>query len=112
MNIKDIAQRVSARHLQKTADSSRVMETLMSKSDILAVLRMIRKTGDKQMEALWMDIYEEWQRILDLPANQAAALNRTLSLLERNAPTDPAELRNQVFKIGALLGLKLPSGDF
>jgi len=94
----------------KTA-SPTVFFEIVDKRKWSAIRQALDKAGDKQSVGLWSEASLKLSKALSLSTNEEYALNRMLNLMAR-PNTDPAGMRNQVFKIANELGIKLPSGMF
>lgn len=76
----------------------------------IAVNQVLRKAGDQQSVKLLNEVMRTLMERLDPGDATERALNRFSNLVAGSH--DPANLRNQVFKVANELGLKLPSGMF
>jgi len=94
----------------KTA-SYDVFFEIVDKRKWSAIRQALNKAGDKQSVGLWSEASLKLSKALELSTNEEYALNRMKNLMDRPT-TDPAGMRNQVFKIANELGIKLPSGMF
>lgn len=93
----------------KTAQSigKRIFQSLVDTRKLYAA----RKVADPQTKELIYDIMVKLIEELE-PRNRGVerAINRLNNAISR--PTDPDNLRNQIFKVAGELGMKLPSGIF
>ena len=94
------------RDMHRTA--SQIFWDVMDKRKWHQIRAALDKAGDKQSVGLWSEASLQLQKALTLKPDEERALNRMNNL----RVGDPANMRNQVFKIANELGIKLPSGMF
>lgn len=67
---------------------------------------------DDQTSELLGEVASKLSEELEPKGRIMSALNRFSNLVSKGPKQNPAELRNQIFKVANELGLKLPSGMF
>ena len=88
-----------------------IFQELVDMRKLYGARKALTFAGDKQTSDLLRDIMSEMMTQLE-PKNRGMqrALNRLRNALHGNQ--DPANLRNQIFKVANELGMKLPSSSF
>lgn len=95
----------------KTAGIEReLLEGVVSMRELGKVRSTLRKAGDRQSLDLVSEVVQAFLDKFSLSSNEEAALRRLSNL--PHGSQDPASLRNQVFKIANLMGMRLPSAMF
>lgn len=115
MDTNKIAKRVAQAHLQKQAGSWEMFFELVDKKKWRGIMDALRKAGDQASLDMWVKASEEISDQLRMDRNTEMALNKMRNLMVKSNWNDPkalALLRNQVFKIADLLGIKLPHAMF
>lgn len=95
----------------KTANRSgmEILWSVVDRKQVVAIQRTLLKAQDKQSADLLREVLTNLGGRLDLDRGGQDALGRVSNL---NPNSDPANLRNQVFKAANSLGMRLPSMMF
>jgi hypothetical protein len=115
MDTNKIAKRVAQAHLQKQAGRMDLFFELVDKKKWRGIMDALRKAGDQASVDLWFEASEKISDQLQMDRNTEMALNKMRNLMVKSNWNDPkaqALLRNQVFKIADLLGIRLPHAIF
>lgn len=105
-------KRVAQRYLIQKKASSDILMTLLGGSQ--AYYNADQSIGDKDTQAsnLFTSCIQKLADALELPPNHQQALNRIQQIVANANHWDAGLIRNNVFKVANLLGLKLPSFMF
>lgn len=96
----------------KVASSDNIIEYIVPQDELMNLIDVLEKAGDTQSSVLVAEIYQKLAKRLEITTNEAQAINRLKGTMKSADSWRPDLLRNNVFKIADLLGMKLPSGMF
>ena len=109
--MKGSVQRVAARYMMKQADSNDLVWQLIPKMGFAKIHARLEKE-DPQSADLLVNCLAKLEEELEFPNNIEQGTNKLRNLLHDGQNWDAALLRNNVFKVADLYGLKLPSAMF
>lgn len=96
----------------RVASSNDIIEYVVPERELMNLVAVLEKAGDTQSSALVLEIYQKLAERLEITTNESQAINRLKNTMKNTESWRPDLLRNNVFKVADLLGMKLPSGIF